>query len=250
MLIPRSGLFIAARDWRKGSMAGSESCPQLISIRILTCLSNAAVLMASSMTGQYLLNKQSKVKKCSKNWQTDLWKQLVSVCVGRFTFEDIQSVWWGSTPWRPHQRSVGPLRCWREWPPGPESSMEGRMMVENPAVKHKYRMIIPQRHLMEKTWLAHRGQWTWVTVLMACNLTQQKKWMTLDWSETWNLKTHYESNGLSVLSLCYQFKYWKYSTMSASTLHALYVFLIDVQKKKRLGACLRLGLINDSASRA
>lgn len=145
MLIPRSGLSIAARDWRKGSMAGSESCPQLTSIRILTCLSNAAVLMASSMTGQYLLNKESKVKKWSKEWQTDLWKQPFLFVWARFTFEDIQSVWWGSTPWRPHQRSVGPLRCWREWPPGPESSMEGRMMVENPVVKRKYRIMIPQR---------------------------------------------------------------------------------------------------------
>lgn len=56
-LIPCWGLFIEARDWRKGSMAGSESCPQLISIRTFTLLSNAADLMASSIKGQYLLSE-------------------------------------------------------------------------------------------------------------------------------------------------------------------------------------------------
>lgn len=55
MLISFWGLSNEARDWRKGSMAGSESCPQLISIRIFTFFSNAAVLMASSMNDQYLV---------------------------------------------------------------------------------------------------------------------------------------------------------------------------------------------------
>lgn len=59
MLMWWSGLFNEARDWRKGSMAGSESRPQLISIRILTFLSNAAILMASSINGQYLFDYYS-----------------------------------------------------------------------------------------------------------------------------------------------------------------------------------------------
>lgn len=40
-------------------MAGSESRPQLISIRMLTFLSNAAILMASSINGQYLFDYYS-----------------------------------------------------------------------------------------------------------------------------------------------------------------------------------------------
>lgn len=60
MLICWWGLSIEARESRKGSMAGSESCPQLISIRILTFLSNTAILMASSMSGQYLFDQRTQ----------------------------------------------------------------------------------------------------------------------------------------------------------------------------------------------
>lgn len=46
-------------------MAGSETFPQLISIRIFTFLSNAAALMVSSISDQYLFNKtpQSEQKQ-------------------------------------------------------------------------------------------------------------------------------------------------------------------------------------------
>lgn len=86
MLICWWGLSIEARESRKGSMAGSESCPQLISIRILTFLSNTAILMASSMSGQYLFDQRSEVVKESEDVKEKSyivwWKQMVSF-VGR-----------------------------------------------------------------------------------------------------------------------------------------------------------------------
>lgn len=74
MLILWWGLSIEAKDWRKGSMAGSESSPQLISIRILTFLSNAAALMASSINGQNLFNYRSQseeIKQKRRNGLTE-----------------------------------------------------------------------------------------------------------------------------------------------------------------------------------
>lgn len=71
-LIPCSWLSIAAKDWRKGSMAGSEARPQLISMRIFTFLSYAAALMVSSMRDQYLSNKtppsEQKQKGGKQKW--------------------------------------------------------------------------------------------------------------------------------------------------------------------------------------
>lgn len=145
MLISWRGLSIEARDWRKGSMAGSESCPQLISIRIFTFLSNAAVLMASSMNGQNLFNHRTQSERTKQKGWNGLTETNGFLWWVSFTSEAFQSVWWGSTPWRPHRQSFRPLRWWREWPPGPESSMEDRTMVENPGVKCKYGIITPPK---------------------------------------------------------------------------------------------------------
>lgn len=89
-LIPWWGLFIEARDWRKGSMAGSESCPQLISIRTFTLLSNAADLMASSIKGQYLFSEriqseEIKQKEVSSFVETNLFLSWVQVHLRGFS---------------------------------------------------------------------------------------------------------------------------------------------------------------------
>lgn len=49
-------------------MAGSESIPQLMSKRIFTFLSNAAVLMASSMYGQYLIREGEQIEEKQWDW--------------------------------------------------------------------------------------------------------------------------------------------------------------------------------------
>lgn len=72
------GECMEARDSRKGSMAGSESRPQLISIRILTCRSNAALLIASSMTGQYLMYRGNRGGKKKPKSYTVWCKQTIS----------------------------------------------------------------------------------------------------------------------------------------------------------------------------
>lgn len=47
-------------------MAGSETFQQLISILIFTFLSNAAALMVSSMSDQYLFNRRPKSAETAK----------------------------------------------------------------------------------------------------------------------------------------------------------------------------------------
>lgn len=114
MLIPWWGLSIEASEWRKGNMTGSESCPQLISILIFTFLSKAAVLRASSMSGQYLLSEtiqREDMKQIKRATYMEIDRFLLWF---RFTSLGFQNVWWGSTPWRLHRQSVEPLRCWRE----------------------------------------------------------------------------------------------------------------------------------------
>lgn len=49
-------------------MAGSDFNPQLISIRIFTFLSNAALLMASSMYGQYLNREREQIEENRQDW--------------------------------------------------------------------------------------------------------------------------------------------------------------------------------------
>lgn len=71
-------------------MEGSESRPQLISMRIFTFLSKAAVLMRSSITGQYLKPKASSYQREVEFYDTHLYLGLT--CGG------YQSVWWGSSP--------------------------------------------------------------------------------------------------------------------------------------------------------